>query len=239
MRLHHVVLVALCLPSLACDPPPQPTVVPENHQSSKAESVTARDDDRVAGVLERQAAMAPDADACGDPAPSRMLRTCWTSPRPSSTTAQDLEMASKLRDRAREHRRVSAALRDAELRACAGIPDADVLEGPFAHRDDIVDVELLRGPTRTGEHDVVGARVHFHAIEKLSADWLQHLVDCQLARDDALGHDIPELAYDPLVPRDTKAVVWTVPHGYMIEVRSDVPESGREIARRALALMDR
>jgi hypothetical protein len=161
---------------------------------------------------------------------------CWASPRESGAAAHDRMHAAEQRDAAAEHRRVSWELRSVELRACADIAEADIADSPFSHREDIVDAEVIQGLGPDGKPQPLGARVRFHQIEHLTAAWLQHVVDCHLARNDAMGHDVPEMSYCPLVPRGATATVQVIPHGYVIEIRSTDAEGAREIARRAMAL---
>ena len=90
---------------------------------------------------------------------------------------------------AADHRAASQALRDAEGRACAGLSDADRDESPFHHRDDIASVETLsEGSGSRGPAHVVGAIV-----------------------STALGHEMPEMPYCPLVPKGSAKVtsVWS------------------------------
>jgi len=215
---------------------PGATGIPAGHQSALGETKAAGEHERVAGVLERQAMNEPPATKCG-PGLDSGAQICWSDYRISGATTRGLAQAADQRKAAAEHRRVSQALRQAESTACAGISEEDMAASPFAHTEDIVDVQVLRGAAPPGmETPVLGARIHFHELEHLTADWLKRVIDCHLSRDNALGHDVPEMAYCPLVPRGASATVATVPHGFLVDVQSDDPDAGREIARRALAL---
>ena len=69
---------------------------------------------------------------------------CWTSVgHPTPETRQRAEMHRKM---AADHRAASQTLRDAEARACVGIPERDRDESPFQHREDIEDVAPLYAP---------------------------------------------------------------------------------------------
>lgn len=228
-------LVAVC--SLAACAAPAATSIPPNHQSAAAEERAAGEHERAAGVLERQAATGPGDVRCGPAASGEPNEICWSSPRESSAAAHELLRATEQRKAAAEHRRVSSALQSAEARACAGIAEADIADSPFAHKADIVQVEVIQGSFADGSVRTVGARVRFHAIEHLSGPTLQHIIDCHIARNDAMGHDVPEMSYCPLVPRGAWATVEVIPHGYIVEIRSDDAAGAREIARRATALM--
>jgi len=67
-------------------------------------------------------------------------------------------------------------------------------------------------------------------------EWLQRIVDCHLARNAAVGHDMPEMADCPLVPRGAKASVRSVGDGFAVDVSSEAAESAAEIWRRAQLL---
>jgi hypothetical protein len=152
--------------------------------------------------------------------------TCWT---PASDTNRQ-EATEHLR-LAQEHRAASQALRDAEARACAGLSQNDRDVSPFAHVEDIVRVEPI-GP---GAH-VEGARVFFGFVPGLSRPRFQQIVDCHVARADAVGHDMPEESFCPLVPPNVKALVRDASDGFVVDVTSDEPGAAREVLRRAQAL---
>jgi hypothetical protein len=227
------------LSAAACAP--ASTTVPPNHLSATAEEAAAQRQERAAGVLERQGAMADDTPECSTP--PRVGRrgvpgmTCGPSTRPPGETDEDNVRAGQLRDSAARHRRVAMALESAEWRACDGLSEDELAQSPFAHRDDVVDVEVVNVPAGPdGRPRGAGARVRFHQIETIGAGRLQRVVDCHVAIDNELGHDDPEQTYSPLVARGASATVTAVPHGYVIQVLSDDPDGAREIVRRALAL---
>lgn len=113
---------------------------------------------------------------------------------------------------------------------------------PFAHREDIVSVVALRervlgvGDEAPQEH-VVGATVLFRATPGMTAEWLQRIVDCHLARNAALGHDVPEMSYCPLVLPGVTARARSTRGGFAIDVRADDRDTADEVLRRAQALL--
>lgn len=158
-------------------------------------------------------------------------RVCWTPT--TNPTAEEHHQ------RAAEHRAASRALQDGEARACSGIEQADRDMSPFAHGADIRSVTQLREETGIGRNKSLrdaGATVVFRATPGLTAEWLQRVVDCHLARSAAVGHDMPEMAYCPLVPAGAKAQVRSVGDGFAVDVRADEPEAAAEIWRRAQGL---
>lgn len=68
--------------------------------------------------------------------------------------------------------------------------------------------------------------------------WLQHSIDCHLARNAVVGHDMPEMAYCPLVPSGVTAEVHPVAGGIAVEIRADGEPEAAEVLRRARALVD-
>lgn len=132
---------------------------------------------------------------------------------------------------AREHRAASQALRDAEAKACDGVSEQDRNESPFSHVDDILSVQ----PLGAGQF-VDGARVVFVKAPGLSRAVLQKIIDCHIARADALGHVVPEEAFCPLNPPNVKAVVKEASNGFVVDVTSDDKSAAQEVLRRAQAL---
>lgn len=164
---------------------------------------------------------------------------CWTSV--TNPTAEHLKRAEEHLARAAEHRAASQALRDAEARACVGVPAADRDASPFDHREDIARVEPLyvKEGGKSPSQSLVGAVAVFRAVPGMTAQWLQRVVDCHLARNAALGHDVPEMSYCPLVPKGVSATVTPAQGGLAIEIRSDDPATAKEILRRAEAARSR
>jgi hypothetical protein len=166
---------------------------------------------------------------------------CWTSV--TNPTAEHLDEAKKHQKMAADHRAASLALRDAEARACIGIPDEDRDMSPFEHREDIGSVEPLNEGTGSFKGDssqrAVGAIIVFRAVPGMSAQWLQRVVDCHLARNAALGHDVPEMPYCPLVPKNVSAKVSATDTGFAVAIRSDDSQTAQEVLRRARALVTR
>jgi hypothetical protein len=173
----------------------------------------------------------------GGPATSGDLDACWMSV--TNPTAEHLKHAEEHRARAAAHRAGSQALRDAEARACVGVPAADRDESPFDHREDIERVEpfYVSDGGKLQHRRLEGAVVTFRAMSGMSAPWLQRVVDCHLARNAALGHDVPEMAYCPLVPKGVSGTVTPTPTGFAVTVRSDDGAVADEVWRRAQSLV--
>lgn len=166
---------------------------------------------------------------------------CWTST--TNPTAAHQDEAKKHQRMAADHRAASQALRDAEARACVGLADEDRDSSPFDHRDDIASVEPLSENVSSGKGGqppkMTGAVITFRALPGLTAEWLQRVVDCHLARNAALGHDVPEMPSCPLVPKNVTARVTSTGAGFAVAVRSDDSDTAVEVLRRARSLVAR
>lgn len=163
---------------------------------------------------------------------------CWTSTR--NPTDAHRRAAENYRKQAADHRAASAALRDAEARACVGLPPEDRDMSPFDHTEDIASVVPLveKGVAgKTSYEKKVGATVTFRAVEGMTAEWLQRLVDCHLARNAALGHVVPEMPNCPLVPKGAEAHVSSTGAGFAVAIRSDDRAAADEILARAQRLL--
>jgi hypothetical protein len=153
------------------------------------------------------------------------LDACWTSV--TNPTKEHLEQAELHRKHAADHRAASEALRAAEQKACAGIaPDARDIS-PFWHTDDVAGVE------RSSPNGVL---VTFRAVPGMTVEWLQRAIDCHLARNAALGHDVPDMPDCPLVPKGVSAQVQSADKGFAVTLRSDDAQSASDMIARATRL---
>jgi hypothetical protein len=167
---------------------------------------------------------------------------CWRSKR--NPTAEFRTKAEEQRRAAAEHRAASAALREAEAKACVGVDAEDRDISPFERSEDIARVEPLTeqrwtGKGRAPDTVIVGARVVFLAVPGLTAEKLQREVDCHLARASVLGHNLPEMPDCPLVPNGAKARVLSTAQGLAVEVRADDQAAATDIVARAERLKAR
>lgn len=175
---------------------------------------------------------------CGPVGTSVELGTpCWTSDvNPTETHRAE---AARHRDAAAAHRAAAEALRAAEAAECVGLSDADRDQSPFSHRDDIESISELTEEVPVGRARVtrtVGARIVLRAVPGLTAEWLQRVLECHLARNASLGHDVPEMDYCPLVPLGVTVEVRSAGDGFAVEIRAEGDESIAEVVRRARAL---
>jgi hypothetical protein len=163
---------------------------------------------------------------------------CWTSA--TTPTEQHKQDAKRHRELAAKHRAASAALLAAEEQACTGISEDDRDISPFYHREDIISVSVLEEPIKgLGRQPVMkttGAKIEFRAVPGMTAEWLQRVVECHIARASAAGHNMPEMDYCPLVPKGVKASVSSTGNGFSVDVTSGDAATVKEIIRRAQAL---
>lgn len=223
-------IAATAIAVIVCGCAPTPTTPGKGaHLSAAQEDYVATRNEREAA--EHRASFDPGArerqEICthhGGGGSDADFYECWDSV--VNPTAPQLREARAHERVANQRRASSQALRFAEARACAGLSVADRDTSPFAHRGDIASVSPLPR----------GALVVFKRVPTLTAAHLQRIIDCHVARNDALGHDVPEMSYCPLVPRDVTAKVIPVQDGFAVTIESTDPQAAREVLARAEAL---
>ena len=176
--------------------------------------------------------------ACTSSTPSNCYIPWQSSQNPTEHHRQE---AAKHRKVAEQHRSASQALRDAEQRFCSGIPAEDRDTSPFYHREDITVVELVMPSDPEGygsppQSTPNGARVAFRAVQGLTGEWLQRIVDCHLARNAVVGTADPTMSYCPLAVPHATAIVVSTGSGFAVNITSDDADSVREIIKRSQAL---
>jgi hypothetical protein len=127
----------------------------------------------------------------------------------------------------------------AEATACIGISDHDRDTSPFAHSEDVVKIAPLDVAGSGGTFQREGAVFTFRAVPGMTAEWLQRVVDCHIARNNAMGHLAADMEYCPLVPANVRAVVKPTAGGFAVEVSSGNRASVADILVRANALEKR
>jgi hypothetical protein len=121
-----------------------------------------------------------------------------------------------------------------EARACGGISDDDLKNAPFARPEEITSVQplLVEAYPRDDNpptYELGGAVVTVRASRGMTSEWLQRLVDCDLARGGMLADSVPEVPNAPLAFRDASAYVRSTGDGFAIEMSSDKQRIAREI----------
>lgn len=231
-------MVALSSLAWACSP-----AGTEPHAMSAAEhQAAARQEEQAAE--EHAAQFKPEAaqeqTTCAPRAAGRDgSPVCWTSL--ENPTAQHAHDAEEHRALAAKHREASQALRAAEASACAGIDAEDRDTSPFDHREDIASVSQYNDDAHHGKGTssrTAGATIVFRAVPGMTAEWMQRLVDCHIARNSAIGHEsaMADMPSCPLAVRGAQATVRSVGNGFAITVRADEDPAAKEILRRAESL---
>ena len=210
----------------------------EPHEMSAAEHEAAAQQEESQGA-EHATQHDPNAAQSEERCTAGKSRICWTAT--TNPTEEHRKQAEEHRALAAQHRGASKALADAEARACAGIAEEDRDESPFDYKEDIRSVSELKGqiPNIGGKTKVertVGATVVVNAVPGLTQEWLQRVVNCHVARNAAVGHDMKDMAYCPLVPRGAQATVRSTGDAFAVDIKADDKEGGAEIWRRAQQL---
>jgi len=165
---------------------------------------------------------------------------CWTPGGNAGAADARRERERQLRVAA-AHRAAAQTLQDAESRSCVGVGAADRDVSPFLHTEDIAGVEALNGRVVSsrggGDQRLEGARVLFRAVPGLTAEWLQRVIDCHVARNAVLGYGDPAVADCPLGVQGVSATVRPARGGFAVEMRGD-PAAAEQILRRARAMVN-
>jgi hypothetical protein len=161
---------------------------------------------------------------------------CWSSD--INPTEQHKADAAEHHELAEKHRAAAQALRDAENASCAGLDEPDREASPFYHREDIASVSKVEKSVMKGRVQVAqlaGGKAVFRAVQGMTAEWLQRLVNCHTARAAAIGYSMPEMNYCPLVLKGISATVSSTGDGFAIEVTSEDAATAEEILKRMQA----
>lgn len=220
-------LIPLLLVFAACGGG-QATDAVHHPSAAQYEASAAREE---AAAKEHSAQYKPDARVVVERCNARRPEVaCWTAD--YNPTAAHLDAAEQHRKVGARFRALSQVMRDTEARECEGLSEHDRDTSPFEHLEDIVNIEPLDVATaKTLRRD--GAAFTFRALPGMKLEWLQKVVRCHVARNDAMGHDVPDMPYCPLVPPNVQATVKETPLGFVIEVSSGNKASVGEIMRRA------
>ena len=172
---------------------------------------------------------------------TQYLGSCWGS----NPTEEHKKQTDEHRRVAAAHHAAGQALGDAEKSACQGVSEPDRDISPFLHRESIAEVRPL---TRTaapfdgaysGEHateEAAGATIVLLPAAGLTAERLQRIVQCHIARNAALGNNLREMPLCPLVPKGVTATATSTGNGFAVNISSDDKGTAAEILRRARAL---
>lgn len=163
---------------------------------------------------------------------------CWVEA--INPTAIHLAEMNVHRTRAAYHRKAARDLRAAEEGACAGVAAAWRNRSPLSQRGDVLGVGPLEnsaGETK-GKPRLVGATILLRRIDGLSADQLQRVLNCQVARSATIGYGpaTTEADSSPLNERGAHVAVREWSSGFAVNIRADDPFAAQAILLRAQRL---
>lgn len=207
---------------------------PHDMSAAQHEAMAKQEDSAAEG---HQAQSDPNASVTTEKCPRGQSNPCWTST--SNPTQEHSSDAESHKEMAAKHRAAAGALAQAETQSCTGIDAQDRDVSPFYHREDITSVTPITRTVQHGKHTSTitsGAAITFRAVPMLTTEWLQHEVNCHLARAAAVGYDMPEMSFCPLMLKDVKAGVSSVGDNFLVQVESDDPNTAKEILSRSQAL---
>ncbi len=200
------------------------TISPGSMSVSQHEAVAKADDEEANRKL---CAAAPDAANTGP---------CW-----GAQSEETKHEVTELRRQAAEHRNAAAVLK-AEQEACNGVSEADRVQSPFSHREDIVSVQPLIERRPEGGTRQAGAVIEFRKVPRLTTEVFQKILDCHLARDAAFGFDVRELEYcplnvNPLGFQKLNATVAERPNCFIVKLDAENEEVAKKVLARAQRLV--
>jgi hypothetical protein len=121
--------------------------------------------------------------------------------------------------------------RESEELACSGIAEEERNTSLCLNTDEILRVERIPIDGRGGEV-LTGARMTFRPVPGRTAESLQHVIDCQLARKSLFEsqEQYPGGVYCPLAVRGVTARVQPVAEGWTVEVRPNDSRTSHRIS---------
>jgi hypothetical protein len=156
---------------------------------------------------------------------------------------------------AQAHLDAASRLRAEEANACAGVPDADRVNGPFAQAGRVSDVEVVRdrGPFPKGPQQAVGVAVTLRAEPGLTEQWLGRVVECNRAYLAVVGSSsrtsplsVPDTRVSvsstyggfrvTVTSKDAELAKSVVDHGQMLALRNGAPTTGFDPSRTSAQL---
>jgi hypothetical protein len=124
--------------------------------------------------------------------------------------------------------------------ACRGVPDAERHVWLLTNRQDVVAVGEIRPEESMIESQTpdprAGARVLLAAGPGVTAEWLERIGECHIAQNAARGYP-QSAAASPLDVKGAEVQVRSVGDGFAVDITSYDWKAGREILRRARALL--
>jgi hypothetical protein len=124
--------------------------------------------------------------------------------------------------------------------ACRGLSDSDRYVWLLTDRHNIVAVNEIRPEEFMSDSFAsdprAGARVVIAAGPWLTAEWLERIGECHIAQNAAQGH-LQRASPSPLDVEGAEVRVSSVGNGFAVDITSYDWKAGREILKRARALL--
>lgn len=207
----------------------------EHEAAAKREEALAREHEKLRDPAETALPIGISSSYVSCPGYSAIAcYGAWTSVR--SPSERHLSDARWHIEQASQHRAASQALRAAEGSACQNVPEGERDISPFYHREDIVSARPFAEGMGLGGQRTVGAEVVFAALPAMTAEWLQRVVDCHLARNAVIADVQKTMTYCPLAVPHVKATVRSLGSSFAVDITSSDETSVKEIVTRANAL---
>jgi hypothetical protein len=222
----------LCVALLGCKVRAAQIIEPLD-MSATAHDEAARAEQMEAMVHLEAAEFYPDDGVRGCHDVGIVYFPCWSQM--ANLVEYNLWEAKQHQRRAKEHIAAAVMLRDAENRTCQNISMENREISPFYHRADIAAVHSAVSMKTSAE--MIGADIVFRAVPGMTRQNLQQIIDCQMARNAALGYDESWMPDCPLMLPGITATVQESEGGLVVSLRSKDPRTAAELNSRALLLL--
>ena len=208
-------------------------IIEPSDMSAVAHDEAARAEEQEAQAHLEAAEIYPDEGVRGCHEVGIIYFPCWSQL--ANMVEYNLWEAKQHQRRAKEHVAAAVMLRDAENRTCQGISAENKEISPFYHRADIAEVHSVFSAKDASEP--IGADVVFRAVPGMTRQNLQQIIDCQMARNAALGYDESWMPLCPLMLPEITATVQESEGSLVVSLRSKDLKTAAELNSRALLLL--
>ena len=133
---------------------------------------------------------------------------------------------------------VAQAAQKVDTMACVGVPEIEINGSPLTNPDDVRAVQEIKPDQPVSETETVvprgGARILLRAQPGMTAEWLQRIAECHMAR---VAVSTPAtLTTSPLDVKGALVSVQSTGNGFSVDITSPDVKISREILTRARAI---
>ncbi len=137
-----------------------------------------------------------------------------------------------------DHLAAAEGLRRAERAACYEVPDAERDAGPFAHRDQIAGVEVVRERLYPkAPPQAIGVVVTLRATRGETEQWLGRVIECHMAHRAVVGARMAQQTC-PLAVDDARVGLSSTPTGFRVAITSKDLSVARSVIDSCRGLVD-